>query len=180
MGRTRKSAAAAQSKEAAAKKARTSQQPGIAAALAAAEQRAAATSESAPPPELWQNRPRDLLSAALTQDLTKAGEQYLQHWGDKCFMARGEAAAAARAAASSSRVQRAAAAAAESKEDADLDVAGMCTTAWLSVWGARCQAAAFMCLNSAAIAPRNATQCQPLPCAQHPAAHRLTCCHVDQ
>ena len=84
---------------------------------------AAAASEPAPP-QLWENRPRDLLSAVLTQDLAKAGDQYLQHWGDKCFMARGEAAAAARAAASSSRVQRAAAVAAESKEDADLDVAG--------------------------------------------------------
>ncbi|PRW59638.1 hypothetical protein C2E21_1506 [Chlorella sorokiniana] len=123
MGRTRKSAGSVQPKEAAAKKARTSQQPGIAAAFAAAEQWAA--SESAPPPELCHNRPRDLLSAVLTQDLEKAGDQYLQHWGDKCFMARGEAAAAARAAASSSRVQRAAAVAAESKEDADLDVAAL-------------------------------------------------------
>lgn len=125
MGKTRRSAAA-DPKEGAGKKARTSQQqPGIAAAFAAAEQRAAAASDSAPLPELWQDRPSDLLSAALTQDLTKCGEQYLQAWGDKCFMARGEAAAAAAAkAGSSSRVQRLAAVAAESKDDADLDQAG--------------------------------------------------------
>lgn len=124
MGKTRKSAAPPEPKEGAAKKARTQQQPGIAAAFAAAEQRVAAASDSVPLPELWQDQPCDLLSDMLTQDLTKYGDQYLATWGDKSFTTRGDAAAAAAKGGSSSRVQRAAAAAAESKEDADLDIAG--------------------------------------------------------